>query len=134
MLTLDRGDGWRDNRGGATHEEDRGGSSSREPSRDRLREQCKTGRHEDFNFQDGSRIKLSPKGAKDQFDVLKPEAMREFVRAYRVRFDRAQEQLKKATEKFNIWKEQVHPAERQRDIQERSVKACTQLLLGHDND
>ncbi len=39
---------------------------------------------------------MSPRVVKEQYEILKPDAISEFVRVYRMRFVTAQEQLKKA--------------------------------------
>jgi hypothetical protein len=54
--------------------------------------------------------------------MLNSEAMREYVRSYRVRFDTARERLRKAIEEMERWKEQVNLEEPQRDTLEHPVK------------
>ncbi len=52
-------------------------------------------------------IKLSPRVALEQYEMLRPEERREYVRVFRVCYEAALERLKKANEELAIWKEQV---------------------------
>ena len=75
VSTVDRGDGWRDGRGGVPQEEDHVAGAFREPSRDPMQEQHRPGCQDDPHLQDGKRIKLSPRIAKERCEMLKPEAI-----------------------------------------------------------
>ncbi len=129
MPTAERGDGWRDGRGGVMQDEDHIAGSSREPFFDPPQGQHRLGCQGGPNFMDGKMIKLSPRITKKQYEMMKPDAMCEFVRFDCVRFDTAQEQLKKANEEMNIWKEQAQLAEQRRGIQEHICQICIQLLM-----
>jgi hypothetical protein len=131
--TLDRGDRWRHGHGAEARDEDHAPGSPREPSRYPPAEMKNIWTQDDVNIQDGRRMRLSPRITKNKYEMLNAEAMREYIRVHRVRYDTAQERLMKATEMME-WREQVKLEELQRDTQEHNVEILTRLLMERDQE
>ncbi len=66
VTTLDRAGRWRHGHGAKARDEDHIPGSSREPSREPPTEQYNIWTQDDFNVQDGKRIRLSPRIIKEQ--------------------------------------------------------------------